>query len=397
MHNFRVLPTNRWLRSRGSTFEGLEQRAPSSLCVAYSVMAAAAGDQPPPATLAGVARAAALAGAKQTAAALAPAAVAVIGIYVSSLESGGGTPVDKAHCDCSCWDGRFKGRHARGGYKHMYFNIVPNTALMLMWTAFWLHMLGLGLARIWGLAAALRLRLAALLPAGLIFYPTFYGAWAVINYLNEDFFMLKSQLFFCATELAATYCLYQMLDSRLEPSAALLAAPLAITAAHMYIAVGSEGILWGLFSAAVKTPQTRDVMLMAGDVAQLAYFGWELWRLLRAGGGGGGWAQGGESAPLKRGSGGAAADCEQGAAPDSSPGSSGDLTAARGVRWRGGGPGSGGAAGGGARSGGGGGGCGAGGGDGLEPQAARQLGWAAAASVGLVVSYKLFFSYPVEL
>ena len=170
-----------------------------------------ASDQyPVPVTLGGVLRAAVAAGAAQATAALAPAAVACIGIYVSSLESGGGTPVNKETCDCSCWDGeggwpggawraclawcgahgapwcfatllaalslprwshmcphrggtiahaqvqqlcverartlakptwrhlsfttlcrraagRFKGRHARGGYKHMYFNIVPNT------------------------------------------------------------------------------------------------------------------------------------------------------------------------------------------------------------------------------------------------------------------------------
>ena len=48
---------------------------------------------------------------------------------------------------------------------------------MLLWLAFWLHMLGLGLGRLWRLALARRLRLAALPAAALIFYPTFYGAW----------------------------------------------------------------------------------------------------------------------------------------------------------------------------------------------------------------------------
>jgi hypothetical protein len=41
----------------------------------------------------------------------------------------------------------------------------------------------------------------------------------------------------------------------------------------MWIAVGSEGILWGLLTGNARTPNLRDAMLMAGDVAQLLYFG----------------------------------------------------------------------------------------------------------------------------
>lgn len=53
----------------------------------------------------------------------------------------------------------------------------PTTALMLLWTAFWLHLLGLALQRLCQVAVARRLRLAALPVAGLIFYPTFYGVF----------------------------------------------------------------------------------------------------------------------------------------------------------------------------------------------------------------------------
>jgi hypothetical protein len=38
---------------------------------------------------------------------LAPVAVLCLGIYVTSLEAGGGRPIDREHCDCSCWDGRW--------------------------------------------------------------------------------------------------------------------------------------------------------------------------------------------------------------------------------------------------------------------------------------------------
>jgi hypothetical protein len=84
-------------------------------------------------------------------------------------------------------------------------------------------------------------------------------------------------------------------------------------------------------------------------------------------------------------------DCEEGtrsATPDRS-----DKGAARSVRWRG--PtawadGGGGEAGRGAGS-------GCGGRGGVDAAALRQLGMAAAGSVGLVVVYRLFFSYPVQL
>lgn len=58
-----------------------------------------------PATFAAVLQRAVVAGGGSAVVALLPAAIACAGIYVSSLEAGGGTPVDKAHCDCSCWDG----------------------------------------------------------------------------------------------------------------------------------------------------------------------------------------------------------------------------------------------------------------------------------------------------
>jgi hypothetical protein len=46
---------------------------------------------------------------------------------------------------------------------------------MLLWVAFWLHLLGVALQRLWALARAGQLRLPAVPAALLVFYPTFYG------------------------------------------------------------------------------------------------------------------------------------------------------------------------------------------------------------------------------
>jgi hypothetical protein len=119
---------------------------------------------------------AASAGALQLGSLLAPAAVVCLGLFVSSLESGGGRPVDRATCDCSCWDHRFKGRHGNSKiqYKNMYFNIRATTAVLFIWTALWVKLLGGALDRIWQTWRSNNLRPAALVTALFLFYPLFY-------------------------------------------------------------------------------------------------------------------------------------------------------------------------------------------------------------------------------
>lgn len=94
---------------------------------------------------------------------------------------------------------RFKGRHGLSTsgvqYKSIYFNLEPATALLAAWVCIWLNLLGICLHRLLQLARAGRLSLGALAPALLQFYPLFYGAWAVFNYVNDRFFvMLPSQV-----------------------------------------------------------------------------------------------------------------------------------------------------------------------------------------------------------
>jgi hypothetical protein len=83
-------------------------------------------------------------------------------------------------------------------YKSIYFNLEPATALLAAWVCIWLNLLGICLQRILQLARAGRLSYGALVPALLQFYPIFYGAWAVFNYVNDRFYtMLPSQVCGC--------------------------------------------------------------------------------------------------------------------------------------------------------------------------------------------------------
>jgi hypothetical protein len=60
---------------------------------------------PPPLTARALLRDALLSGLRAAAFTAAPAAIAAAGIWVGSIEAGEGNRVDRANCDCSCWDG----------------------------------------------------------------------------------------------------------------------------------------------------------------------------------------------------------------------------------------------------------------------------------------------------
>lgn len=151
---------------------------------------------------------------------LAAVAVVCAGVYVSSLEAGKGRPVDRSSCSCSCWDGKFKGRHGASTsgvqFKHVYFNIDAATAIMAIWCGVWVHLLMLCLQRIAVLAqtpatpgihgvCGRRLAFGATLCGATQFYPLFYGVWTVLNYINDRFYvMLPSQV--CAHITVAFFC-----------------------------------------------------------------------------------------------------------------------------------------------------------------------------------------------
>jgi hypothetical protein len=86
--------------------------------------------------------------------------------------------------------------------------------------------------------------------------------------------MLPSQLFFQLTELLPAYVIYQLLDSNnfkdLQPLGLMLG--LTVSCVHISLAL-KERVLWGLFLPGIHTVNARDVMLVAGDVSCLVFFG----------------------------------------------------------------------------------------------------------------------------
>lgn len=86
--------------------------------------------------------------------------------------------------------------------------------------------------------------------------------------------MLRSQLFFQLTELFSAYFLYHLLDrqNHRDLPALVPVFGLAVNSAHIIIAL-KERVLWGLFMPGIHTVNGRDVMLMAGDISCLVFFG----------------------------------------------------------------------------------------------------------------------------
>ncbi|CAF3718892.1 unnamed protein product [Rotaria sp. Silwood1] len=115
--------------------------------------------------------------------------------------------VNKNSCTCDCWDGFFRGKHSRGGYKIFYFNYEQQIIIILCLIIFYIELLRQYIIKI---IFNKQFILLLLIPA---IYSNFYGIWSIINYINDgDYYrMLKSQIYFSLTELIVTYIFYQCL------------------------------------------------------------------------------------------------------------------------------------------------------------------------------------------
>eukprot|EP00741_Cyanophora_paradoxa_P014552 tig00020806_g14032.t1 len=230
---------------------------------------------------------------------LAPAAVFVVALLVNVAGSGvnlSAAGADRQSCQNDCFDGKFKGAHGGNvrGYKYVYFNMERTTLWILLWFLLYMQVLAAGLGRAASLAVAGRLRWGPFLVLAASFFSHFYGSWCVFNYLNESGLgtqpLLASQLFFSLTELASAYCLLPFADARYEYSEneagsgggggcccpARLALPLIVAAGHVAIAL-TERVLWGLLGLGGSI-LARDLLLVAGDAATLAWAGARLRR-----------------------------------------------------------------------------------------------------------------------
>lgn len=232
---------------------------------------------------------------------------------------------DKEKCSCSCWDGLFKGHHMLGSsferpdgtrvttaYKSLYFNmditmlfilvvysityyvitaVVSQLARVVLWDLASLSPLSaLPCMQGHGRGIQKGLGMHTNVPAALMLcfsiYSIIYGAWSLINYLNDRFMLMApSQTFFLLTECVSVAFLLRILDRhtlRGWHRADMLAgmAGLAVSVAHICLAL-SESLLSGVIErltghgagsrqALPSHINARDILLLSSDVGCVA-------------------------------------------------------------------------------------------------------------------------------
>ncbi|CAF1110985.1 unnamed protein product [Adineta ricciae] len=170
-------------------------------------------------------------------------------------------PVQKNNCQCDCWDGFFRGKYSRGGYKTFYFNYERQMITILCVVLFYAELLRHVLLN---LVLRKQLLLVLFIPS---LYSNFYGIWSIINYLNDHDYqrMLKSQIYFSITELIASYIFYQCLSSqnKLHIPSSFIYLLCTIASLHILLAFGELN----------ADQLARNIGLILSDIISLTWTG----------------------------------------------------------------------------------------------------------------------------
>jgi hypothetical protein len=143
--------------------------------------------------------------------------------------------VDRASCDCTCWDGAFKNGYNIAGYKTAHFSFDERLPLLAAWLAAAL-LLATSLARhVLATIMAGEARLLMLVAILAQVYSHHYSFWSGFNYLNEGIWgFLFVQIIFTATEIAATVAAAAQLSSKVPLAPRALWLMLGVSGLHLY-------------------------------------------------------------------------------------------------------------------------------------------------------------------
>jgi hypothetical protein len=172
-------------------------------------------------------------------------------------------PVDRATCDCTCWDAAFKNGYGTTGYKTAHVSFDERLPALAAWLAA-AFLLATSLARhMWTTALAGEARPLMLLAILAQLYSHHYSFWAVCNYLNEAIWgFLAVQIIFAATEVAATVAAASQLSSKAPLAPRALWVMVGVSAAHAY----HNSVDW-------TTSNIGMLLMLIADVLQAAVAG----------------------------------------------------------------------------------------------------------------------------
>ncbi|TDL17307.1 hypothetical protein BD410DRAFT_554205 [Rickenella mellea] len=233
----------------------------------------------------------------------------------SSTQSSQSYVPDPTQCTCDCWDRKFKGGYAHGGYKHAYFQMDFGTSLVWIWTAWNFALLFefvkratvCVLSSLRVVDSTTHVRWGVLLASIINFYGMFYNWWITFNYLNDlspspdshIHILAYTQFFFNITDLIPALALYILLPDRAHAAPSnsyeltherdsppddtisttgkgrhqnqyrqdnFLSLSVSISAAHVILSLWDQGLVHILRG---KGAVGRDVSLLASDMAGL--------------------------------------------------------------------------------------------------------------------------------
>jgi hypothetical protein len=130
--------------------------------------------------------------------------------------------VDRAACDCTCWDGAFKNGYNTAGYKTSHFSFDERLPWLMAWVAAAILLATSLVRHVVKTAVSGAARIPLLIAIIVQLYPNHYGFWSAFNYINEGIWgFMAVQVLFTATEVASTAVAAAHLNSGtpLEPRA----------------------------------------------------------------------------------------------------------------------------------------------------------------------------------
>eukprot|EP00299_Pterocystis_sp_00344_P010754 c4893_g1_i1.p1 GENE.c4893_g1_i1~~c4893_g1_i1.p1 ORF type:complete len:305 (+),score=29.38 c4893_g1_i1:91-1005(+) len=146
-------------------------------------------------------------------------------------------PPQLHNCTCNCWDGLYKGNHARSGllicpfenctqarplnseYKSVYFNLELHTLLIFCLVFLYCDLAG-QCAR--GVISAIwkgDIRWPIFVAISFSVFPHLYCFWSLFNYLNDRTgYLFWNQVYYTIGELLVGVCLFKSLNRSVPPN-----------------------------------------------------------------------------------------------------------------------------------------------------------------------------------
>lgn len=143
-----------------------------------------------------------------------PLMISVQGVNIQQMRD----HVQRDTCECSCWDGLFKGGYGREHYKSVYWNMDEGTPYLLFLVLFYGIAAQKAIVRV---IETMFKRPTSALGVAFVFhvvwYPNFYCFWMYFNYINDRWWsMWQPQMYYSVTEQIMAVCLYWIMSTELS-------------------------------------------------------------------------------------------------------------------------------------------------------------------------------------